>query len=286
MVGIMASAYKGLTEEEQERVFLLATGKEEFSDLDSNFCKGFAACHDESLDPWWNTWGANQRDVYFYIKNDPNDDDSWEYYCRYSMNSNNAEFDDTIREMLAVTAPVIEEVTVGGEEASNAASNTASNTAVVLESPIPKNNATTSGFPVFVTEPLVEEETVEDEEETSNTTAGLAEPLVEEVTVEDEEESNTTVVSESSISEDSTTSNDFPVLAEPLIEDEEETSNTTLALESSIPEDSTTVSVPNAPVPIVSENMNDTSSSNFISISSTLSLLVLVVPFLRWFTLL
>merc|ERR1712238_606626 len=155
------------------------------------------------------------RDVYFYIKNDPNDDDSWEYYCRYSMDTNNAEFDDTIREMLAVTAPVVEEVTV-----------------------------------------------------------------------EDEEESNTTVVSESSISDHSTTSNDFPVLAEPLIEDEEETSNTTLALESSIPEDSTTVSVPNAPVALVSENMNDTSSSNFISISSTLSLLVLVMPFLRWFTLL
>jgi len=283
MVGIMASAYKGLTVEEQERVFLLATGKDEFSDLDSNFCQGFAACHDESLNPWWNTWGANQRDVYFYIKNDPNDDDSWEYYCRYSMDTNNAEFDDTIREMLAVTAPVIEEVTVGGEEET---SNTASNTAAVLESPIPENNSTASDFSVFVTEPLVEEETVEDEEERSNTTAGLVEPLVEEVTVEDEEESNTTVVSESSISDQSTTSNDFPVLAEPLIEDEEETSNTTLALESSIPEDSTTVSVPNAPVALVSENMNDTSSSNFISISSTLSLLVLVMPFLRWFTLL
>merc|ERR1712238_391607 len=210
------------------------------------------------------------------IKNDPNDDDSWEYYCRYSMDTNNAEFDDTIREMLAVTAPVIEEVTVGGEEET---SNTASNTAAVLESPIPENNSTASDFSVFVTEPLVEEER-------SNTTAGLVEPLVEEVTVEDEEESNTTVVSESSISDQSTTSNDFPVLAEPLIEDEEETSNTTLALESSIPEDSTTVSVPNAPVALVSENMNDTSSSNFISISSTLSLLVLVMPFLRWFTLL
>merc|ERR1712238_139443 len=144
------------------------------------------------------------RDVYFYIKNDPNDDDSWEYYCRYSMDTNNAEFDDTIREMLAVTAPVIEE------------------------------------------------ETVEDEEERSNTTAGLVEPFVEEVTVEDEEE----------------------------------TSNTTLALESSIPEDSTTVSMSNAPVALVSENMNDTSSSNFISISSTLSLLVLVMPCLKWFTLL
>merc|ERR1712238_286738 len=143
------------------------------------------------------------------------------------MDTNNAEFDDTIREMLAVTAPVIEEVTVGGEEET-------SNTAAVLESPIPENNSTASDFSVFVTEPLVEEETVEDEEERSNTTAGLVEPL---------------------------------------IEDEEETSNTTLALESSIPEDSTTVSVPNAPVALVSENMNDTSSSNFISISSTLSLL-------------
>merc|ERR1711957_774465 len=166
-MGIMTSAYKGLTEEEQERVFLLATGKDDFSDLDSNFCQGFAACHDEGLNPWWTSWGANQRDVYFYIKTDSNDDDSWEYYCRYSMDTNNAEFDDTIREMLAVTEPLVEEVTVG---------------------------------------------------------------------------------------------------------DEEETSNATAVLESFIPEDNTTtsdLSVPmsNAPVPIVSENMNDTSSSNFIAIS-------------------
>merc|ERR1712238_351779 len=112
------------------------------------------------------------RDVYFYIKNDPNDDDSWEYYCRYSMDTNNAEFDDTIREMLAVTAPVIEEVTVGGEEET---SNTASNTAAVLESPIPENNSTASDFSVFVTEP-------QDEEETSNTTLALESSIPEDRT--------------------------------------------------------------------------------------------------------
>jgi len=227
MVGIMASAYKGLTEEEQERVFLMATGKDDFSNLDSNFCQGFAACHDEVLNPWWSTWGANQRDVYFYIKTDPNDDDSWEYYCRYSMDTNNAEFDDTIREMLAVTEPLVEEVTVGDEEET-------SNTTAVLESPIPENSTITSDFPVLVTEPLVEEVTVGDEEETSNATAVL----------------------ESFIPEDNTTTSDL------------------------------SVPMSNAPVPIVSENMNDTSSSNFIAISSTLFLLVLVMPFLGWFILL
>jgi len=182
MVGIMASAYKGLTEEEQERVFLLATGKDDFSDLDSNFCQGFAACHDEGLNPWWTSWGANQRDVYFYIKTDSNDDDSWEYYCRYSMDTNNAEFDDTIREMLAVT------------------------------------------------EPLVEDITVEDEEEASNATAIL----------------------DQSLPEDSTTTNDSPV------------------------------PVANAPVQSISENMNGSSSSNFVS----MSLLVLAMPLLGWYILL
>merc|ERR1719469_1454599 len=183
----MASAYKGLTEEEQERVFLMATGKDDFSNLDSNFCQGFAACHDEVLNPWWSTWGANQRDVYFYIKTDPNDDDSWEYYCRYSMDTNNAEFDDTIREMLAVTETLVEEVTI-------------------------------------------EKVTFEDEEETSNTTVSLP--------------------------EDSTTTSDSPV------------------------------PMPNAAVPIVSENTVGASSSTFISISSTLSLLVSVIPLLGWFVLL
>jgi len=100
MISIMSSAYNGLSTEEKERVFLIAVGKDEFSNKNQNFCQGFAACPDTS---WWTTWNANQRDVYFYIKNE---DDSWEYYCRYSMNDFSGEVEGTIREMLKVTEPV------------------------------------------------------------------------------------------------------------------------------------------------------------------------------------
>jgi len=133
---IIASAYNGLTPEEQDRVFLLAVGMESFSDLDQNFCQGFAACHDEALSPWWTTWGANQRDVYFYIKTD---DDSWEYYCRYSMNTNNAEFDDTIREMLSFTEEV-EVVVVEDDETGNV-------TATLEEPSLPDNSNTAIATP-------------------------------------------------------------------------------------------------------------------------------------------
>jgi len=111
MVAAMASAYEGLSEEERERVFLLSVGKDVYKDDDQNFCKGFAACPDDSDNSWWNNWNSEQRDVFFYIKKDPNDADSWEYYCRYSMNSGRDEFDDTIREMLTITEKtIVEEV--------------------------------------------------------------------------------------------------------------------------------------------------------------------------------
>jgi hypothetical protein len=116
---------------------------ESFSDLDSNFCQGFAACHDEALSPWWTTWGANQRDVYFYIKND---DDNWEYYCRYSMNTNNAEFDDTIREMLSVTEEV-EVVEVEDDEIGNV-------TATLVEPSLPDDSNTTIATPKHSDSPL------------------------------------------------------------------------------------------------------------------------------------
>ena len=135
---IIASAYNGLTEEEQDRVFLLSVGMESFSDLDSNFCKGFATCHDEALSPWWTSWGANQRDVYFYIKND---DDNWVYYCRYSMNTNNAEFDDTIREMLSVTEEVeVDVVEVEDDETGNV-------TTSLVEPSLPDDSNTTIATP-------------------------------------------------------------------------------------------------------------------------------------------
>jgi hypothetical protein len=100
MVSTMVSAYEGLPNEERERVFLLAVGKDDYKDDDQNFCKGFAACADESDAPWWTAWNVTQREVFFYMKTDPEDNSSWEYYCRYSMNTGKDEFDDTIREML------------------------------------------------------------------------------------------------------------------------------------------------------------------------------------------
>lgn len=101
MVSTMASAYEGLSEEERQRVFLLAVGKDKYQSNDQKFCQGFAACADSS---WWTDWDAAQRDVFFYMKTNPEDDKSWEYYCRYSMDDGRDEFDDTIRAMLDVTA--------------------------------------------------------------------------------------------------------------------------------------------------------------------------------------
>lgn len=78
----------------------MSVGKDEFSSQNLNFCQGLPSCNSNQL---WSDFGANQRDVYFYIKADQNSDDSWQYYCRYSMTTNYAEFQDTIREMLALT---------------------------------------------------------------------------------------------------------------------------------------------------------------------------------------
>lgn len=101
MVNAMASAYDGLSQEEQDRVFLLAVGINPLEGSNQNFCKsGFSACADDSGWNWWNSWESEQRDVFFYTKQP---DGSWEFYCRYSMNSNRDEFDETIREMLEVT---------------------------------------------------------------------------------------------------------------------------------------------------------------------------------------
>jgi len=102
MVSAMASAYEGLSEEERERVFLLSVGLDAYTGNDQNFCQGFASCADQSDGSWWTTWDVAQRDVFFYIKTDPMDDNSWEYYCDYSMNIGRDEFDDTIRGMLAI----------------------------------------------------------------------------------------------------------------------------------------------------------------------------------------
>lgn len=99
MVGTMADAYEMLAEEDQQRVALIAVGKEDAYANNANFCQGqVQTCPNDS---WWNTWNANQRDVFFYIKNQRG---VWELYCQYSMNSNRDEFDDTLTEMLRITA--------------------------------------------------------------------------------------------------------------------------------------------------------------------------------------
>ncbi|VEU33962.1 unnamed protein product [Pseudo-nitzschia multistriata] len=104
MVSTMANAYNTLTDEDRERVFMLAVGQNDYSMSNQNFCQGFAACADESGSPWWNDVAAAQRDVIFYMKTDPTDDSSWEFYCHYSMNTGRGEFADTIQEMLSITA--------------------------------------------------------------------------------------------------------------------------------------------------------------------------------------
>jgi len=110
MVSTMASAYEGLSEEERERVFLLAVGRDAYKGDDQNFCQGFAACADESDSSWWSDWDVAQRDVFFYMKTNPDDSNSWSYYCRYSMNTGRDDFDDTIRELLTLSASIYEQL--------------------------------------------------------------------------------------------------------------------------------------------------------------------------------
>jgi len=100
MVSTMISAYNGLPKEDSERVFLLAVGPNSYKDDNENFCQGFAACNDDVNDTWIDEWDANQRDVFFYKKTDPEDNSSWEFYGRYSMNDHKFVFSDTIQEML------------------------------------------------------------------------------------------------------------------------------------------------------------------------------------------
>lgn len=113
MVSTMASAYRGLSEAERERVFLLAVGLDDLKSADQAFCQGFAACPDDSDGSWWESWDADQRDVFFFTKKA---DGSWESYCQYSMNSNRDEFDSTIREMLTVVDLAIEDDDFVGNE--------------------------------------------------------------------------------------------------------------------------------------------------------------------------
>ena len=142
MVSAMASAYEMLSEEDRERVFLLAVGKNDYKRNDQNFCKGFAACSDDTESSWWKNWEVAQRDVFFYIKMD---DDSWEFYCRYSMNDGRNEFANTINEMLAVRETMAQDVIISdiegddfvGNETSIESENTSSEPVPAVGSSVP-----------------------------------------------------------------------------------------------------------------------------------------------------
>lgn len=110
MVSAMANAYAGLSEEERELVFMLAVGRDGYKSDNENFCQGFAACADDISGSWWSDWDAGQRDVFFFMKMDPNDESSWTYHCRYSMDQGRDEFDETIREMLTLSASISEQL--------------------------------------------------------------------------------------------------------------------------------------------------------------------------------
>lgn len=114
MVTIMSNVYDGLSEEDRERVFFLAVGIDVHTDSNENFCKpGFSVCADDSDQNWWDSWDADQRDVYFYTRQA---DGSWEFYCRYSMNTEFDEFDATIRELLADDDLVGNETSISEDE--------------------------------------------------------------------------------------------------------------------------------------------------------------------------
>lgn len=116
----MISAYEALPKEDRVRVFLLAVGQDDYKADNQNFCKGFAACADEIESPWWMDWNAKQRDIFFYKKADPEDNSSWEFYCRYSMTTNKDSFGDTIQEMLEL---VDSSATSTDDSASSSSSN-------------------------------------------------------------------------------------------------------------------------------------------------------------------
>ena len=137
MVSTMISAYNGLPKEDSERVFLLAVGTDSNKDDNENFCQGSAACNDDVNSTWWNEWDANMRAVFFYKKTDPEDNSSWEFYGRYSMNDHKLVFSDTIQEMLKLVgsnATLAECPVSASSSLSDSASSSSSNSIPFLMS--------------------------------------------------------------------------------------------------------------------------------------------------------
>ncbi|CAB9529154.1 expressed unknown protein [Seminavis robusta] len=118
----MTDVYDGLNEEDKGRVLVLAVGKLEYEALDSEFCKGsFGMCHDAEEDPWWNSWSAEQRDVFFFYRSNGTE---WTYFCQYSMNDYLDQFESTVEDLIRMAsgATTSTGATVDGESGEDTGS--------------------------------------------------------------------------------------------------------------------------------------------------------------------
>lgn len=186
MVQTMTDAYDALPSGTKERVFLLAVGRDQFTSADQNFCKGsFGMCHDEPNDPWWSSWSAAQRDVFFFRRVGGDD---WEYFCHYSMNQYQPQFADTVSDMLALipttTATTTTAAIVTNEQEGNGSTNntntTGGNDLMDMEEFFFSENASNTNVTnISIASEVEEEEEMEEEEEVGEE---------EEVQGEDEEE--------------------------------------------------------------------------------------------------
>lgn len=101
MVNTMTKAYNDLSLDEKNRIYIMAVGKLEWMYANDSFCLGsFGMCSDVENDPWWKQWNAAQRDVYIFHRNN---DGEWIYFCHFSMNDHPFQFDDALKEALAIT---------------------------------------------------------------------------------------------------------------------------------------------------------------------------------------
>ena len=77
--------YKGLDAKLKEKVAIAAIGRDEYTDDNDNFCQGaFGAGYSSA---WTDSWSLNQRDVVILVK----ENGEWHPYCRFSMNTFDAE---------------------------------------------------------------------------------------------------------------------------------------------------------------------------------------------------
>ena len=101
MVQIMTGKYNRLAAADQDRTYMLAVGLEIASFDDQQFCRGkFPMCHDAVDNPWWLSWQARQRDVFFFYKQAG----EWKYHCSFNMNFHFWEFGPVIDEVLALAS--------------------------------------------------------------------------------------------------------------------------------------------------------------------------------------